>query len=82
MMMYLLRGGKGKKRMRRLRVGKIAEAKGFTKAALSKATEIDIKTIRKICNNPHHNASLDTLDKIAKELGVSTKDLFEDDETM
>lgn len=68
--------------MRRLRVREIAKAKGLTMASLSRRADMDIKTVRNICNDPHYNTSLNTLDKIAKALGVSTKDLFADDETV
>jgi transcriptional regulator with XRE-family HTH domain len=64
--------------MRRLRVKEVAEAKGFTQARLHRAADINLKTIQAIWHNPQHDASLKTLDKIAKVLGVPVTELIED----
>ena len=64
--------------MRRLRVKEVAQAKGFTMARLQRAADINLKTIQAIWHNPQHDASLNTLDKIAKALGVPFTDLIED----
>lgn len=64
--------------MRRLRVKEVAQAKGFTMARLQRAADINLKTMQAIWHNPQHDASLKTLDKIAKALGVPTTDLLED----
>ncbi len=64
--------------MRRLRVKEVAQAKGFTMARLQRAADINLKTIQAIWHNPQHDASLNTLDKIAKALGVPVTDLIED----
>ncbi len=64
--------------MRRLRVKEVAQAKGFTMARLQRAADINLKTIQAIWHDPRHNASLNTLDKIAKVLGVPVTDLIED----
>ena len=64
--------------MRRLRVKEVAQAKGFTMAKLQRAADINLKTIQAIWHDPRHNASLNTLDKIAKVLGVPVTDLIED----
>ena len=64
--------------MRRLRVKEVAQAKGFTMAKLQRAADINMKTIQAIWHDPRHNASLNTLDKIAKVLGVPVTDLIED----
>ena len=65
--------------MRRLRVKEVAQARGFTIARLERTAGIDIKTVRSIWHNPRHNASFDTLEKIAAALGVSVTTLIEDD---
>ena len=62
----------------RLRVKEVAQAKGFTMARLQRAADINLKTIQAIWHDPRHNASLNTLDKIAKVLGVPVTDLIED----
>lgn len=64
--------------MRRLRVKEVAQAKGFTQARLHRAADINLKTIQAIWHNPQHDASLNTLDKIAKVLGVPITELIED----
>ena len=69
---------KGQRNMRRLRVKEVAQAKGFTMARLQRAADINLKTIQAIWHDPRHNASLNTLDKIAKVLGVPVTELIED----
>lgn len=64
--------------MRRLRVKEVAQARGFTMSRLQRAADINLKTMQAIWHNPQHDASLKTLDKIAKALGVPTTDLLED----
>ncbi len=64
--------------MRRLRVKEVAQARGFTMARLQRAADINLKTIQAIWHDPRHNASLNTLDKIAKVLGVPVTELIED----
>ena len=63
--------------MRRLRVKEVAQAKGFTMAQLQRVADINLKTIQVIWHNPQHDASLKTLDKIAKALGVPITELIE-----
>ena len=67
-----------KDNMRRLRVKEVAQAKGFTMAKLQRAADINLKTIQAIWHDPRHNASLNTLDKLAKVLGVPVTELIED----
>ena len=69
---------KGQTEMRRLRVKEVAQARGFTMARLHRAADINLKTIQAIWHNPQHDASLNTLDKIAKALGVPITELIED----
>jgi transcriptional regulator with XRE-family HTH domain len=64
--------------MRRLRVKEVAQARGFTMARLQRAADINLKTLQAIWHNPRHNASLNTLDKIAAVLGVPVTELIED----
>lgn len=64
--------------MRRLRVKEVAQARGFTQARLHRAADINLKTIQAIWHNPQHDASLKTLDKIARVLGVPVTELIED----
>src|SRR5579883_2034613 len=69
---------KGGKYMRRLRVKEVAQARGFTMSRLQRAADINLKTMQAIWHNPQHDASLKTLDKIAKALGVPITELLED----
>jgi len=64
--------------LRRLRVKEVAQEKGFSMAKLQRAADINLKTIQAIWHNPQHDASLKTLDKIAKALGVPITELIED----
>jgi transcriptional regulator with XRE-family HTH domain len=64
--------------MRRLRVKEVAQARGFTMARLQRAADINLKTIQAIWHDPRHNASLNTLDKLARVLGVPVTELIED----
>jgi transcriptional regulator with XRE-family HTH domain len=68
----------GQTNMRRLRVKEVAQAKGFSMAKLQRMADINLKTIQAIWHNPQHDASLKTLDKIAKALGVPITELLED----
>ena len=68
----------GQTTMRRLRVKEVAQAKGFTMARLQRAADINLKTMQSIWHNPRHDASLNTLDKLAKALGVPVTELIED----
>jgi hypothetical protein len=64
--------------MIRLRVREIAVEKGVSMNKWPRISDISFPTIRKIYRDPHHTASLDTLDKTANALSVSTHDLIED----
>ncbi len=65
--------------MLRLRVKEEAQARGFTIARLERTAGIDIKTVRAIWHNPRHNASFETLEKIATAIDVPVTNLIEDD---
>ena len=64
--------------MSRLRVKEVAESKGYNMTSLSRATNISFNTIKKLWQKPTSGANINTLDKIAKVLGVSTIELIED----
>ncbi|QBD80282.1 XRE family transcriptional regulator [Ktedonosporobacter rubrisoli] len=64
--------------MIRLRVKEIAEAKGLSIARLARKANLDNKTVYRIVNDPFAETSTVTLDRLAKALGVSIKDLVED----
>ena len=56
----------------------VAQEKGFSMAKLQRAADINLKTMQAIWHNPQHDASLKTLDKLAKALGVPITELIED----
>ncbi|RAQ94695.1 MULTISPECIES: helix-turn-helix domain-containing protein [Thermogemmatispora] len=64
--------------MVRLKVREVAEARGFNMSSLSRAADVNFRTIKSIFRNPYKEVNLSTLAKIARALGVSTADLIED----
>ena len=62
----------------RLRVKELATSKGVTQAHLSRAADINVKTLQAMYRDPYRNVSYSTLYKIAKVLGVPITDLVED----
>jgi transcriptional regulator with XRE-family HTH domain len=62
----------------RLRVKDVALEKGVGMAKLSRTSDIAYKTIQKIWRNPYHDASLSTINRIAKALGVPALHLLEE----
>lgn len=64
--------------MLRLRIKEIAQEKGVGMAKLSRVADISYKTIQKVWRNPYHDASLSTLNRIAKVLNVPATELLED----
>jgi len=66
----------------RLRVKEEAQARGFTIARLERAAVLDIKTVRAIWHNPRHNASFETLEKVARALEIPAIQLLEDDQLL
>lgn len=63
----------------RLKVKEVAQEKGFSMSALSRASDISFKTIKQVMRNPHKDVKLSTLYSLAEVLGVSVCDLFEPD---
>jgi len=63
--------------MIRLRVKDLADAKGIGQGRLQRLADMDIKTVRKIFKNPYTIITTETLDKLAKALGVDPRELIE-----
>jgi DNA-binding Xre family transcriptional regulator len=63
--------------MVRLRVKEVAQQKGISQGKLSRSSDVDIKTLQKIYRYPTSIVTTETLDKLAKALGVSVRDLIE-----
>jgi len=64
--------------MIRLRVKEIAQAKGISQGKLSRMSDVDDNTIKRIYRNPIAIVSTETINKLAKALDVSTMELMED----
>jgi DNA-binding Xre family transcriptional regulator len=65
------------KRMVRLKVREVAEAKGMSMARLARRADIDYKTVQRIYRDPLREVTTTTLDKLAKALGVDVNELIE-----
>ncbi len=61
----------------RLRIREVAMAKGFSQTKLSRQAELQYPTVHGLWVNPYRDASITTLAKIAKVLGVRVDDLYE-----
>jgi DNA-binding Xre family transcriptional regulator len=61
----------------RLNVREIAEQKGFNQSSLSRAANIDFKTVKRLFRDPYRDIAISTLVKIAWALDVSVADLIE-----
>ena len=64
--------------MIRLRVKEVAQEKGLSQGRLSRLSDVDDNTIKRIYRNPTANVNTDTLNKLAKALGVSVHELIEE----
>ncbi len=63
--------------MIRLKVKEVAETKDISQRKLSKLSGVDIKNIQKIFRDPFRIVNTETLDKLAKALGVDVRELIE-----
>ena len=64
--------------MIRLHIKEIAQAKGISQGKLSRMSDVDENTIKRMYRNPTANVNTDTLNKLARALGVSIHDLIEE----
>jgi DNA-binding Xre family transcriptional regulator len=64
--------------MIRLRVKEVAQEKGFSQGRLSRVANIDENTLKRIYRDPFAIITTETLDKLAKALGVPASALIED----
>ncbi len=63
--------------MIRLKIKEIAEQKGFSMTKLSHRSEVSFNTIKSLFRDPYRSVNTETLERIAKALGVSPVDLIE-----
>ncbi|MCM8797841.1 MAG: helix-turn-helix domain-containing protein [Candidatus Omnitrophica bacterium] len=59
-------------------IRKLRQKKGISQDRLSKEADLALNTIVKIETGENPNPTVETLEKIAKALGVSVADLFKD----
>ena len=64
--------------MLRLRVKEIAKEKGFSMGKLSRASDVDYNTIKRMYDDKKYSPTVDTLYKVAKVLKVSIAELVEE----
>ena len=64
--------------MIRLKVKETALDKGFNQSTLSRAANIDFKTVKRIFQNPYRDVPVSTLVVVARALHVTVNDLIED----
>lgn len=63
--------------MVRLKIKEVAEQKGMSQRKLSRLSGVDIKNIQRIFREPTSIVTTETLDKLAKVLGVDARELIE-----
>ena len=61
----------------RLKVKEIATQKGFNQSSLSRAANVDFKTVKRLFQDPARDVSLSTVVKIAWALNVPLSELLE-----
>ena len=65
--------------MVRLKVKEVMKAKGMSMGKLSRASDVALVTISRMCNHPTtYSPTLDTLERIAKALNVPISELYEE----
>lgn len=64
--------------MVRLRVKEILQERHISMGKLSRLSDLSLSTINRVCNDPTYGPTLNTLERIAKALGVHVQDLFEE----
>ncbi len=62
----------------RLRVKEVAKEKGFSMGKLSRASDVDYNTIKRMYDDKKYSPTVDTLYKVAKVLNVSIAELVEE----
>jgi DNA-binding Xre family transcriptional regulator len=61
----------------RLKIRELAQQKGVSQGRLSRISDVDIKTIKRIYRDPLTIVTTETLGKIAKALQVDASELIE-----
>jgi putative transcriptional regulator len=61
----------------RFRLQELIDERGMTQAELATTSGVSLSTVNRMCRNATKQASLDTLDRIARALGVAPGALIE-----
>jgi transcriptional regulator with XRE-family HTH domain len=64
--------------MIRLRIREAIEARGLSMTKLSQRSEVSFTTIKSLIRDPYRSVNTETLDRLAKALGISVFELMED----
>ena len=64
--------------MIRLKVKEIAKAKGVSMGKLGRLADIDYNTGKRLFDDTRYSPTIDTLHRVAKALGVTVNDLYEE----
>ena len=68
------------KRVIRLKVKEIAEAKGLSASRLSRKADVHYNTVMRIYKDPYHHVEINVLERLARALQVSIEALYEVEE--
>jgi DNA-binding Xre family transcriptional regulator len=60
-------------------IKEVAEGQGFSIRSLAKKAGLSYETVHLLWNNKQESATMKTLQRLAKALGVGVKDLIEDE---
>ncbi|BCL83125.1 helix-turn-helix transcriptional regulator [Ktedonobacteria bacterium brp13] len=60
-----------------LKIKEVAEAKGMSQGKLSRAADVDPKTLRDIFRDPGRSITTETLNRLAGALGVDARELID-----
>ncbi len=69
---------KGGSSMLRLRVKEVAEDKGISMTKLSQRSEVSYNIVKAIFRDPYRVVTTETIQRLAKALGVPATELLED----
>lgn len=66
--------------MVKLRVKEVLEEREISMGKLSRMSDVSFSTVRRLCNDAQYSPSLETLEKIARSLGIKISDLYQEEE--
>lgn len=64
-------------KMIKLRLKEVIEEKDLNQSKLSRLADVSLNTIQQMCHNPYHDARIQTLERLARALGVDVCELYE-----